>query len=130
MRLALKIKGTDKVCAITDGMRISGTDMKSGKLGSLKNGTDVIVDDKVAKLPDMSSFAGSIATMDRCFKVLCKIFDVDIVTASKILSLTPARLMRLDHKKGSIEIGKDADFVISDKYCNVKNVILCGKMIE
>lgn len=130
LRLALKIKGTDKVCAITDGMRISGTDMKSGKLGSLKNGTDVIVDDKVAKLPDMSSFAGSIATMDRCFKVLCKIFDVDIVTASKILSLTPARLMRLDHKKGSIEIGKDADFVISDKYCNVKNVILCGKMVE
>lgn len=63
LRLALMIKGADKVSAITDGMRISGTDSTSGKLGSLNNGTDVIVDDGVAKLPDMSSYAGSIATI-------------------------------------------------------------------
>lgn len=38
LRLALKIKGADSVSAITDAMRIAGTDMQSGKLGSLKNG--------------------------------------------------------------------------------------------
>lgn len=127
LRLALKIKGAEKVLGITDGMRIAGTDMTSGKLGSLKNGTDVIVDDNVAKLPDMSSFAGSIATMDRCIKVLVKDYGIDIVTASKMLSLAPAKLLGLE-SKGSIEIGRDADLVVFDKELNFKNAIIGGLM--
>lgn len=125
LRLALMIKGADKVMGITDGMRIAGTDMQSGKLGSLKNGTDVIVDDNVAKLPDMSSYAGSIATMDRCLRVLVKDYGIDIVTASKMLSSTPSKLLGLDNK-GSIEIGKDANLVIVDSNFNVSNTIING----
>jgi len=123
LRLALKIKGSDKVSAITDGMRISGTDMQSGKLGSLKNGTDVIVDDTVAKLPDMSSYAGSIATMDRCLRVLCKDYGIDILTASKMLSKAPSNILGFDNK-GSIEIGKDADIVVFDNDFKLRNVIV------
>jgi len=123
LRLALKIKGADKVSAITDGMRIAGTDMQSGKLGSLKNGTDVIVDDTVAKLPDMSSYAGSIATMDRCLRVLVKDYGIDIVTASKMLSKAPSNILGFDNK-GSIEIGKDADLVVFDNDFKLRNVIV------
>ncbi len=125
LRLALKIKGAEKVSAITDGMRISGTNMKTGKLGSLKNGTDVIVDDAVAKLPDMSSYAGSIATMDRCFKVLVKDYGIDMVTASKILSLAPAKHIKADNI-GKIEIGYNADFVIANKDFEVLDVMKNG----
>ena len=125
LRLALKIKGADKVSAITDGMRIAGTDMQNGKLGSLKNGTDVIVDDGVAKLPDMSSFAGSIATMDRCLRVLVKDYGIDIVTASKMLSGAPSKLLGLNDK-GSIEVGKDAELVVLNKDFVIKDVLLLG----
>ena len=123
LRLALKIKGAEKVAAITDGMRIAGTNMQNGKLGSLKNGTDVIVDDTVAKLPDMSSYAGSIATMDRCLKVLVKDYGIDIVTASKMLSKAPSNILGFDNK-GSIEIGKDADLVVFDNDFKLRNVIV------
>ncbi|MBR4973261.1 MAG: N-acetylglucosamine-6-phosphate deacetylase [Clostridia bacterium] len=123
LRLALMIKGADKVSAITDGMRIAGTDMQSGKLGSLKNGTDVIVDDTVAKLLDLSSYAGSIATMDRCLRVLVKDYGIDMVTASKMLSATPSKLLGLDCK-GSIELGKDADLLILDSDFNIKDVMV------
>lgn len=123
LRLALKIKGAQKVSAITDGMRIAATDMQSGKLGSLKNGTDVIVDDTVAKLPDMSSYAGSIATMDRCLKVLVKDYGIDIVTASKMLSKAPSKHLGL-YNKGSIEIGKDADLVIVNNEFSIQNVFV------
>lgn len=112
--------------AITDAMRLAGTDEKFGKLGSLKNGTDVIVDDKVAKLPDMSSYAGSICTMERCLGVLCNEYGIDITVASQIMSATPARLIGLDKTKGTIEQGKDADLVIVDKEFNVKKVFLKG----
>lgn len=125
LRLALKIKGADKVSAITDGMRIAGTDMQSGKLGSLKNGTDVIVDDTVAKLPDMSSYAGSIATMDRCLRVLCKDYGIDILTASKMLSLAPAKHIKAKNI-GEIKVGYNADLVIVNNALEIINVIKGG----
>lgn len=125
LRLALKIKGADKVLGITDGMRIAGTDMQSGKLGSLKNGTDVIVDDSVAKLPDMSSYAGSIATMDRCLRVLVRDYGIDIVTASKMLSLAPSTILGMNNK-GAIENGKEADLLVFDSELNLKRVIIGG----
>ena len=111
VQLALKIKGEKKVCGITDATRISCTDMKCGKLGSLKNGTEVIVDDGVAKLPDMSSYAGSICTMDRALKVLCVDYGIGILTAAKMLSSNPAAL-------------------ITDNNFNVKTVIKRGRAAE
>ena len=128
--LALKIKGVQKVSAITDAMRIAGTDMTGGKLGSLKNGMDVIVEDGVAKLTDKSSFAGSIATMDRCLRVLCLKYGIDLPTASAMLSLSPAMLMGIDDRKGSIKVGKDADLVLLDGELRPIKVIAGGKIYE
>ncbi len=129
LRLAVKIKGIDKVMAITDAMRIAGTDIKCGKLGSIENGTDVIVDDGVAKLPDLSSYAGSIATMDRCLKVLCLNYGFSLTDASVMLSKTPANYIGIGETKGSIEIGKDADILMVDKGLNVETVMLHGNII-
>jgi N-acetylglucosamine-6-phosphate deacetylase len=129
IKLALMIKGEDKVMGITDGMRIAGTNMQKGKLGSLDNGTEVIVDDGVAKLTDKSSFAGSIATMDICLRVLVKDYDLDIITVSKILSKTPSDFLGLNNK-GSIEVGKDADLVIFDSNLNLKSVIINGICVD
>ncbi len=125
VRLALKIKGAGKVSVITDGMRLAGTDRKSGKLGALQNGTDVIVEDGVAKLPDRSSFAGSIATMDRCLQVLCKAYGIDIITASEMLSGTPAKQTGVSGI-GAIKEGFQADLVITDRDFQIVNVIKNG----
>lgn len=123
MHLALKIKGVDNVIGITDATRLAGTESKSGRLGSLRNGTEVIVDDGVAKLLDMSSYAGSICTMDRALKVVCKDYGVDPVTAAKMLATNPARLLKIQDRKGSIEVGKDADFLIVNDQFEIKVVV-------
>lgn len=127
--LAKKIKGAEQVAIITDGTRLSGTDAKTGKLGSKKNGTDVIVENGVAKLPDRTFYAGSIATMDRCLRVLCKDYGVDVSTASVMLSLAPAKRMGLEERKGSIAVGKDADLVLVDKNWNVTQVMIAGAFL-
>ena len=124
--LALKIKGADQVLGITDATRLSCTDAQKGKLGSLKNGTEVMVDDGVAKLPDMTSFAGSICTMDRALKVLCVDYGVDPVTASKMLSTNPAAHIGMADTIGSIAIGKNADLVRVTQHLTVKTVIKNG----
>ena len=129
MLLALKIKGDDKVSVISDATRISGTDMKEGMLGGLKNGSRVIVDDGVAKLPDLTSFAGSIATMDRCLRTLCNLFNLPITQASKLLSRSPAKRMGVFDRKGSVEKGKDADLIIVTDDLQIKNVIVGGEVM-
>lgn len=41
-------------------------------------------------------------------------------------SQTPARILGLDKKKGSVEVGKDADLVLLDKDLQVKATFVCG----
>ncbi|MBQ6876738.1 MAG: amidohydrolase family protein, partial [Lachnospiraceae bacterium] len=118
------------VIGITDATRIAGTGVKSGKLGSLKNGTDVIVDDGVAKLPDLSSYAGSICTMDRALRILCVEYGVDPVTAAKMLSTNPARQIGIRTQRGAIEESMLADFVITDHEFKILTVIKEGEIIN
>ena len=78
----------------------------------------------------MSSFAGSICTMDHALKVICKEYEIDIVRASKMLSAAPAKHIGVYDKYGSLEIGKEADIVIVNSDYNIKNVIKSGHLIE
>ena len=129
LQLALRIKGPDRVLGITDATRLACTEATKGKLGSLKSGTDVIVDDGVAKLPDMSSYAGSICTMDRALRVLCVDYGIDEVTAAKMLATNPARQLNMAASRGSVEPGKAADLVITDQNYAVRTVIKDGIVI-
>ena len=129
LQLALRIKGPDRVLGITDATRLACTEATKGKLGSLKNGTDVIVDAGVAKLPDMSSYAGSICTMDRALRVLCVDYGIDEVTAAKMLATNPARQLNMAASRGSVEPGKAADLVITDQNYAVRTVIKDGIVI-
>ena len=81
------------------------------------------MEDGVAKLPDRSFYAGSIATADIMLKYLAGRCGVGICDAVKMLSLAPARLVGAEGRKGSIEKGKDADIVIFDNDFNVRRVI-------
>ena len=129
LKLALKIKGPDKVLGITDATRLACTDATEGMLGSRTNGTRVIVDDGVAKLPDMTSYAGSICTMDIALRVLCLDYGIDPVTASKMLSANPARHAGVLDMVGTLESGKAANIVLVDDTYQVCAVFLRGVII-
>lgn len=130
LKPALKIKGADQVMGIADATRLACTDARTGKLGSLKNGTEVIVDNGVAKLPDMTSYAGSICTMDRAFRVLCVDYGIDPATAAKTLSSTPAKHIGLHKTVGTVEPGKTADLVLTDEHFQLKTVLKNRKPIR
>jgi N-acetylglucosamine-6-phosphate deacetylase len=129
LKLVLKIKGADKIALITDAMRAAGMPPGLSKLGSKKDGLEVIVEDGVAKLTDRSAFAGSVATMDRLVRNMISLADATIVDAVKMASLTPATIMGLQNAKGSLTAGKDADIVIFDDDINVLLTMVKGKNI-
>ena len=128
MLLAYKIKGADKTALITDAMRAAGTSCTTSILGGKEGGVPVVIKDGVAQLPDFSSYAGSIGTMDNALRVAHLHYGIPLVDTVKMLSLTPAKLMGIDHAKGSIEAGKDADIVIMDQNFCVKQVFVRGKL--
>ena len=126
--LALKIKGADRVLGITDATRLAGTDAERGFLGSLSKGTEVIVEDGVAKLPDRTCFAGSICTMARALRVLCVDYGVSPTTAAKMLSTNPARHIGAEGI-GAIQEGYAADLVLTDENFHLKTVVKNGNIV-
>lgn len=128
LKLVYKIKGAHKIALITDAMRAAGTDLNESILGDAENGLKVIIEDGVAKLPDRSAFAGSIATADRLVKTMISIADVSLTDAIKMMTQTPAGILNIADKKGSIEKGKDADIVIFDEDINIETTIIKGRV--
>ena len=120
LKLIYKFKGADKTALVTDAMRGAGCPEGKSIMGSLKNGQEVVIEDGVAKLPDRTSFAGSVATADRLVRNMRDIAGVSLFDAVRMMSLTPAKIMGIESGKGSIEIGKDADLIVFDDDINIK----------
>ncbi|MDQ2658213.1 MAG: N-acetylglucosamine-6-phosphate deacetylase [Bacteroidota bacterium] len=129
LKLVYKIKGADRTALITDSMRAAGMPPGKSILGNLKTGLPVIVEDDVAKLPDRSSFAGSVATADRLVRNMINLADVPIVDAVRMMTSTPARIIGVADRKGSIARGKDADLVIFDNNINIDTTIINGRVV-
>ncbi|HCC85960.1 MAG: N-acetylglucosamine-6-phosphate deacetylase [Proteiniphilum acetatigenes] len=129
LQFVYKFKGPDKTALCTDSMRGAGMPDGESILGSLDKGQKVIIEDGVAKLPDRTAFAGSVATTDRLVRTMVELAGVPLVEAVRMMTLTPARIMRIDQQKGSIREGKDADFVIFDDHIHVSHTILEGNVI-
>ncbi|MDD2328692.1 MAG: N-acetylglucosamine-6-phosphate deacetylase [bacterium] len=129
LQFVYKFKGPDRTALCTDSMRGAGMPDGESILGSLEKGQKVIIEDGVAKLPDRTAFAGSVATTDRLVRTMVQLAEVPLVEAVRMMTLTPARIMKLDHCKGSVSKGKDADLVIFDDNINVSHTIIEGNVI-
>ncbi|MBP0963072.1 MAG: amidohydrolase family protein, partial [Oscillospiraceae bacterium] len=127
LEFVYRVKGVDKVALTCDSMRCAGQDLKESIIGSREKGQRVIIEDDVAKMPDRNSFAGSIATDDRLIRVMHHKVGIPLWDAVKMMTLTPARIIGLDQKKGSITVGKDADLICFDNQIQVKGAMVCGK---
>jgi N-acetylglucosamine-6-phosphate deacetylase len=129
LRLIYKIKGVDRMALITDSMRAAGMPEGPSILGSLHDGLKVIVEDGVAKLPDRSSFAGSVATADRLVRTMVQQAGIPLLDAVRMLTMTPASILGIDGKKGSLIPGKDADIVLFNEHIDIQMTIVGGKIV-
>lgn len=128
LQLIYKIKGTDRICLVTDSMR--GAAMPDGEyvLGNKETGMTVIVEDDVAKVSDRSSFAGSVATTDRLVRTMHSLTTAPLHEVVRMMTLIPAKMMKTSNHNGSIAVGKDADLIIFDKDINVSTVMVSGEV--
>ncbi len=129
LQLVYKIKGPSHTALITDAMRAAGMHEGESILGGLKNGIKVIVEDGVAKLPDRTSFAGSVATTNRLVRTMITMAGVSLVDTIQMITETPARIMGIQDRKGSLQVGKDADILIFNDEISVQMTMVKGRIV-
>ncbi|HWP51064.1 MAG TPA: N-acetylglucosamine-6-phosphate deacetylase [Clostridia bacterium] len=126
LRMILRFKSHDAICLCTDSMRGAGMPDGVSILGSKKDGQQVIVENGIALMPDKSCFAGSVATTDRLVRVMVYQAGLSVWEAVKMMSLNPAKFMKLDSVIGSLDVGKQADLVLFDNDISIKSVYVSG----
>lgn len=129
LKMIVKNRGTDRMLLVTDSMR--GATMPEGPsiLGRIKGGQDCIIEDGIAKMPDRTCFAGSVATTDRLVRTFYKNGVVSLPEAVALASEKPAVSLGIK-TKGKIEAGYDADIVFFDDDVNVTFVMVGGTAVK
>lgn len=120
LKMAYKIKGPDHICLITDA---AVTESDGGSAVDPR----VIIEDGVCKLSDRSAIAGSCATMDRLVRTMALQAGIPLADVFKMTSSTPARILGVDDRKGTLAPGKDADICIYDPNLILTHVISMGQ---
>lgn len=124
IKIFVKNKPHDKFTLITDAMRAKGMPDGLSELG----GQQVFVKNGEARLSD-GTLAGSVLKMNVAVKNLVEKVGVSFTDAVDFASANPAKNLGLYDERGSIEVGKRADFAVMDKDYNILYTVVGGKVV-
>jgi N-acetylglucosamine-6-phosphate deacetylase len=125
LRIALRQKGPDKTCLVTDSMNATGLGDGDFRVGGL----EVVVKAGQARLKDSGALAGSVLTLNTAVKNIINWAGVTVSQAIQMASLNPARLLGIEDKLGSIEVGKYANLAVFDQDFHVVDTICRGRSV-
>ena len=127
--LVYKIKGVEKIIIVSDSMSAAGLPDGVYNLGA-SNGITVENGKAYIKNPDGSeTIAGSTTNLYTEFKNFMNFTGSSPKDALLTATKNPAECVGIYDKKGSIETGKDADFIVMDKNNAIKEVYVKGEKI-
>jgi N-acetylglucosamine-6-phosphate deacetylase len=121
VRLFLRAKGHDKAVLVTDAISASGMGDGRYKLG------DFEVTVKGDRCEFEGRLAGSVLTLDRAVRNMTKFTGCTLQEALRMATANPANVIG-GARKGRIEVGADADFVVMSKAGELIRSIQCGRV--
>jgi len=124
MRLLLQAKGPSGVILITDGT--SATGMPDGKY--TLGGFEVTVSGGVCRSAE-GRLAGSTLTLDRALRNIVNL-GASVGDALRMMTLNPATLLGIEHKKGTLRPNADADVVLLNEALEVTQVFTRGLPVQ
>ena len=116
-----KLKGR-KLCFITDCLPAGGLPEGEYTLGGAK----IIYKGIVCRLED-GTVAGSVLHLNKGVWNVYTNSDIPLYECVNCASLNPAATLGIDKQKGSLEVGKDADIIITDGEFGIVKTIIRGK---
>jgi N-acetylglucosamine-6-phosphate deacetylase len=126
LQLAYRAKGADRIALVSDAL--AGAGLPEGtkfQLGSLA----CKVGPGYALLANESALAGSLARMIDLVRTMTQLAPAPLFEAVRMASLTPATILGIDDRFGSIQKGKAADLVLFDDRFAVQRVWIGGRVV-
>lgn len=124
MDIIYRCKGADGLILVSDAIR--GAGMPDGEY-SIDERT-ITIRDGIVRLPD-GTLAGSTLTMERALRNLLAATGEPLAALWQTSSLNAARAIGVSNRKGSLEVGKDADLVLVDDAINVEMTVAEGRVV-
>ncbi|WP_291566400.1 N-acetylglucosamine-6-phosphate deacetylase [Clostridium sp. UBA2485] len=118
-----KVKGEDKIILISDAMRAACMKLGNYDLGGQK----VLVSHGRAALED-GTLAGSLLTLDKAVKNMRAHTKLKLEKIIKMVTINPASAIGIDSMKGSIKVGKYADFTVFNENMDILYTIVEGNL--
>ncbi|WP_037080096.1 N-acetylglucosamine-6-phosphate deacetylase [Neorhizobium vignae] len=126
MGVALRAKnGPGKIFIVTDAMSTIGTDMKSFTL----NGREILRQDGRLTLAD-GTLAGADIDMISSVRFAHEALDLPVEEALRMASTYPAEAAYLADRKGALNPGFDADFVLLTDQLGMKSTWIGGTKVH
>jgi N-acetylglucosamine-6-phosphate deacetylase len=123
-KILVDAKGTSGVILVTDAVRAAG--LPQGEY--MLDDRSIHIRDGAVRLQD-GTLAGSVLTMERALKNGTAATGRPLAETWRMSSLNAARAIGISAKKGSLEVGKDADLVLLDEAYRVRQTIVQGEII-
>ncbi len=132
IELYFKVKDYSRFIMISDNVSFAG--LPEGKYKGMTDDPKsdrqfIYINDEGFILSDSGRLSGSSKPIIYGIKNLVEKLNIPLETVIKMASLNPAKKYGLDNKKGSIKIGKDADFVVIDDDYQVLETYCQGNKI-
>jgi len=124
IRLIVKLKGIRNIALITDS--VSSLGLGNGKY--VYDGWKYESKDGACRYKD-GTLIGTALPLNKMIKRMVTFGGVSLKEAIQMATINPAKILRVDNKKGSIEKGKDADLIIADNAFNVLMTLIGGKCV-
>ena len=127
MKLAYKCIGADRLCVISDAT--SGAGLPEGshfRMGKM----EYEVHDGVGMMFDRSCFAGSTTLVNDMIPILIEQVGIPLPEAIRMAALTPAGVIGVAGRKGSLEVGKDADIAVFNDDFVAQATLINGRWVE
>jgi N-acetylglucosamine-6-phosphate deacetylase len=122
-RVAFEAAGSRRIALVTDAIAAAGAGDGEFQLGS----ATVLVRDGEVRLADGETLAGSTLTMDVAVRRAVRMLGLPITAAVEAASATPARLLGIGDRVGSIEAGHQADLVALTDDLEIEAVMAAGE---
>lgn len=128
-KMIFKLKGADGIALVSDSLAIAGYKNGVMYLGSGEGKQSIVVQDGVAVIPELNTYAGSITPISLAVKNLVNNAGISLQDALTMATLTPAKLMKISDR-GDIKCGYLADLVILNDQAEVIATVFDGKLLK
>jgi N-acetylglucosamine-6-phosphate deacetylase len=123
-KILVDVKGTCGVILVTDAVRAAG--LAEGEY--MLDDRPIHIREGAVRLTD-GTLAGSVLTMERALQNVTAATGRPLEETWRMSSLNAARAIGISARKGSLEVGKDADLVLLDESFQVRLTVVQGEIV-